>query len=102
MHHNNATCDRSTITRFLRDDLTGAERAIFEEHLEVCDECRVALEHSAAEPELWIEARESLTSDEVSRDRHLDSSQTGADDRAALRPESAARSEIALGFLAPT
>ena len=65
MSHPKTTCDPTAIERLLGDRLDEAERAAVEEHLDRCAECRHRLERQAAEPGVWQEAREFLSSAEA-------------------------------------
>ena len=55
------TCDPDSLDLFLGDKLADSERLVLEGHLEVCTACRDRLETLAAEPGLWSEAREFLS-----------------------------------------
>ena len=62
MKSNNTTCDPDSLELFLGDRLADSERLALEEHLESCNACRDRLESLAAEPGLWSDARDFLSS----------------------------------------
>ena len=72
MDNKQATCDARRIEQFLSDQLSDDEQSDFEDHLDACDTCRLELERRAAEPDIWQEIRESLSS------RHVDGRAAGA------------------------
>src|SRR5687767_5966049 len=57
-----SACSHQTIEQFLADELSGAELAAFESHLEGCASCRRNLDGLAAEGSWWDEARGYLGS----------------------------------------
>src|SRR5260221_261352 len=62
MPNNKTTCDPAALDRLLADSLADVERLALEEHLDGCAACRDRLERQAAEPALWAEARDFLSS----------------------------------------
>src|SRR5579863_9013910 len=62
MYDKNTTCDPDSLELFLGDKLADSERLVLEEHIETCTTCRHRLESLAAEPRLWSEARDFLSS----------------------------------------
>ncbi|MSR57654.1 MAG: serine/threonine protein kinase [Planctomycetaceae bacterium] len=61
------TCNPDAISLLLDDRLADDERTAVETHLDGCPDCRERLERQAAEPGLWAEARDFLSSvDDVS------------------------------------
>jgi serine/threonine protein kinase len=53
-------CQPDRILAFLQSTLSADERATFEEHLDQCEPCRMALDRAVASPEQWGELRLSL------------------------------------------
>ncbi len=102
MNGNNTTCDPDSLDLFLGDRLADSERLALEEHLETCTACRHRLESLAAEPGLWSEARDFLSSaDDVSDPAGADFA--GATAASITRDEwDAVRPEHIRSFLAPT
>jgi hypothetical protein len=98
----NPTCDPAALDQFLSDRLGDDERVALEEHLDDCPTCRDQLERLAAEPALWNEAHEALSS---AGDDVLKTGQTAPDDHssAASRGNAdAVRPEQIRGFLSAT
>jgi serine/threonine-protein kinase len=98
----NPTCDPGVIDLFLNDRLSDMERAAFEGHLDGCLDCRDALERLAAEPALWHEAHDALSS---AGDEPVTSGLTAQEEQpaAASRADGdAVRPEQIRGFLSPT
>src|SRR5438034_1279607 len=62
MNKNNATCDHESLELLLCDKLGDDQREALESHLDECASCRDRLEKLAAEPSLWAEAHEALSS----------------------------------------
>jgi serine/threonine-protein kinase len=96
------TCDPDVLDLFLRDKLADNERVVLEEHLDDCVSCREQLERLAAEPALWTEAHDALSS---AGDEPLPSGLTALDEdsSAASRPDAdAVRPEQIRGFLSAT
>ncbi len=54
------TCDPKRIELFLQQQLSDAEQAAFQLHLDDCTDCRRQLEAAAAGDDVWSEVRESL------------------------------------------
>ena len=54
-------CDPKLIDRLLTRELSGAEQAALESHLEVCSNCRDALDCMTADASWWREARDFLS-----------------------------------------
>jgi len=65
MDEKQTVCDAERIEQFLSDQLGDDEQLDFEDHLDACDDCRLELERQAAEPGVWREIRESLSSDDI-------------------------------------
>jgi len=65
MEKKQATCQAGRIEQFLGDQLGDAEQTEFEDHLDGCDVCRLELERRAADPAVWREVRELLSSVDV-------------------------------------
>ncbi len=57
---NEQTCNTDRIADYLDDRLTGPGLVEFQDHLAVCEHCRIRLQDSAAEPEVWGEVAELL------------------------------------------
>ncbi len=55
-------CDAGALDLLLNDQLADVERLALEEHLGLCTDCRMRLESLAADPKLWNEAHEALSS----------------------------------------
>jgi serine/threonine-protein kinase len=53
-------CQPDRIVAFVQGTLSADERAAFEEHLDQCEPCRMALDRAVASPEQWGELRLSL------------------------------------------
>ena len=102
MNHKPTTCDLEALDLFLGDRLAGFERLALEEHLESCTACRDRLESLAAEPGLWSEARDFLSSaDDVCDPAGADC--PGATASSLSRDEGdTVRPEHIRSFLAPT
>ena len=64
MSEKQTLCDPRRIELFLEQQLSDDEQAAFEEHLSECETCRRALDARAADAGAWLEARESLGSDD--------------------------------------
>jgi serine/threonine-protein kinase len=100
LHNKNATCDPESLELFLGDRLGDSERLTLEEHLDTCALCRDRLESLAAEPRLWTQVREFLSSADDGSDPAAASSSSGA---TLARDESdAVRPEHIRSFLSPT
>ncbi len=95
-------CDLVALDLFLSDKLADDERLALEEHLDHCLDCQRRLERLAAEPGLWTEAHDALSSaDDFAQAGP--SSQPGEIPSALSRAEAdVARAEHILGFLSPT
>src|SRR5262245_54944433 len=96
------TCDPGVLDLFLNDKLSDTERVAFEEHLDECVGCREGLERLAAEPALWSEAHDALSS---ARDEPVKSDLTAPDEHSSAAPRAdgdAVRPEQIRGFLSPT
>ncbi|HEY2252226.1 MAG TPA: protein kinase [Planctomycetaceae bacterium] len=93
MSNKNTTCDPDSLDLFLGDKLADSERLVLEEHLETCTACRDRLESLAAEPGVWSEARDFLSSaDDVCNPASANfdgvtASILSHDELEALRPE---------------
>src|SRR5258708_39995874 len=99
---NQTPCDLGALDLLLCDKLTSGARETVESHLDDCAGCRSHLERLAAEPELWSEAHDALSSAdnlaEFGRSSALDENPS-----AATRSETdTARAEHVIGFLSPT
>jgi serine/threonine-protein kinase len=98
----NPTCDPGVLDLFLKDKLADDKRQALEAHLDDCTSCCDQLERLAAEPALWSEAHDALSSvgDEPltggSTVRHDGSSVAPRPDADAVRPEQIR------GFFSPT
>lgn len=102
MNHNHTTCDPDLLDLFLGDRLADSERMVLEEHLESCTACRDRLETLAAEPGLWSEARDFLSSTDDVSDA-AGAAFAGATATALSRDEpDTVRPEHIRSFLAPT
>jgi serine/threonine protein kinase len=64
MSEKQTVCDPRRIELFLEQQLSDDEQAAFAEHLSACETCRRALDAAAADAGAWLEARESLGSDD--------------------------------------
>jgi serine/threonine-protein kinase len=96
----NPACNPATLDLFLSDQLGDDERVALEEHLDDCTSCRDQLERLAAEPALWTEAHDALSS-VVDEPRGLTALDEGSS--AASRAEAdAVRPGQVRGFLSPT
>jgi serine/threonine-protein kinase len=97
----NTICDHESLELLLSDKLTEEKREAMESHLDECTLCRERLEKLAAEPALWTEAHEALSSADnlPEYDRW-----TAAENSSILSRADAdvARAEHIVGFLAPT
>ena len=60
MNNHQTTCDPDRIEPFLQQELSDEEQAVFERHLDDCEECRLRLESTAAGDDIWSGVRESL------------------------------------------
>jgi serine/threonine-protein kinase len=58
----NVSCNWEALDQFLSDRLADEERMTLENHLSDCPECRSRLEGLAAEPAVWTETHEFLSS----------------------------------------
>lgn len=98
-HH--TTCDRESLELFLCDRLSESDRLVLEDHLSSCVDCRAQIEHLAAAPALWTEARGYLSSSgdvPAARISTLDA----AADSAPHDEASFGRTDHILSFLSPT
>ena len=68
MPEKSLTCDPAAIELLFTDRISEDERAALEAHLDGCADCRALLERYAAEPRLWSEARDFLSSADDVRD----------------------------------
>jgi serine/threonine protein kinase len=94
----NSACDPGVLDLFLNDKLSDTERVVFEEHLDECVGCRDALERLAAEPALWNEAHDALSS---AGDEPVKSGLTAREEHPRTDGD-AVRPEQIRGFLSPT
>lgn len=78
-------CVNENIARFLADEMSASELAVYEQHLESCDACRHELESTSGSDDDWRFARELL----------LDGSSAGGHDDAHSP-------SLSLSFLAPS
>lgn len=62
MTNSKTKCNPDAIDMLLDDRLADDERSAIEAHLDTCADCRERLERQAAEPTLWAEARDFLSS----------------------------------------
>src|SRR2546425_965411 len=69
-------CSSQSIEQFLADQLSGAELAAFEDHLEHCTACRHSLDGTAAERSWWDEARGYLSHSDASGEEALEETPT--------------------------
>ena len=101
MNSNRATCDHESLELLLCDKLADDRREALESHLDECAPCRQRLEQLAAEPALWTEAHEALSSadDLPAHDRWTAAENSSVVSRADT---DGARAEHIVGFLAPT
>ena len=102
MNKDNVTCDAESLELLLCDKLADDRREAIELHLGDCAPCRERLEQLAAEPALWAEAHEALSSADEARGF---AGSTGASEGSSVlsRADSdVARAEHILGFLSPT
>jgi serine/threonine-protein kinase len=95
-------CDPSAIERFFEERLTADQRAIVEDHLGDCAECRERLDRLAAEPALWAEVRQILSAADglAAESRGGESSATGP--WSWRHEEESGRADLIVGHLAPT
>src|SRR6185312_15272732 len=102
MSKNNATCDHESLELLLCDKLADDRREALESHLGDCAPCRERLEQLAAEPALWAEAHEALSS--AGELHGFAGSSAGSEGSSVLSRADAdvARAEHILGFLSPT
>jgi len=64
MSYRSASCDPTAIDALLSEQLADEQREAIESHLSECPTCRERLEKLAAEPQVWAETREFLSSSE--------------------------------------
>jgi serine/threonine-protein kinase len=92
------SCDREALDQFLVDKLTEQERLALENHLSDCTECRQALERLAAEPVIWADTREFLSS---AGDPLDVADSTGTGDRAPRRSAAVSDPDVGTQSLFP-
>src|SRR5438309_1705592 len=101
MSDRKTACDPEALELFLSDRLADDDRQALEKHLDDCAECRERLERLAAEPGLWAQVHDFLSSaDDVS-----ESDSSAPLERAASLSRAevdGARAEHILGFLSAT
>lgn len=65
MDKSTTKCSSDRVRRFAAEELSAAELAEFEDHLEACEGCRGAVESWSGEPQWWNDARQFLSDDEM-------------------------------------
>ncbi len=102
MNNNNVACDAESLELLLNDKLAADRREALESHLDDCTPCRERLEQLAAEPALWAEAHEALSSADDDRGFVSSSGAGGGSSVLSRADADVARAEHILGFLSPT
>jgi serine/threonine protein kinase len=109
MTRKETNCEAQRIELFFRQELSDAELATFESHLEMCVHCRQALETGAAQAEDWAVVRESLGSadsplDDLEFDSAVSKSSSTLHDQLSSDSgdESLCRPDSVLNFLSPS
>ena len=108
MNINQQPCNSELIERFLADGLSALEQTEFENHLDVCSDCRLELQGRVGDESWWSQARDCLAASGLSSGASL--AEPVASDATQSRPGQSAdpmgdvRSSLAAikPFLAPT
>jgi len=102
MSNRPTTCDPAAIDALLSEQLPDEQRQTVEAHLGECSSCRQRLEKLAADPQVWAETREFLSSTEnVFEDRHS-SVLTGSGWGAWRDEAELPRPDVIAAYLGPT
>lgn len=102
MSHRPTTCDPAAIDALLSEQLPNEQRQTVEAHLGECPSCRHRLEMLAADPQVWAETREFLSSTEnLFEDRHS-SVLTGSGWGAWRDEAELPRPDVIAAYLGPT
>lgn len=102
MSHRSVSCDPAAIDALLSEQLADEHREAIESHLSDCPVCRGRLEELAAEPKVWAETREFLSSSDDLPGGAESSILVGTGLGAWRDEGELPRPEVIAGYLGPT